>query len=87
MAQLGERPRDRELLRRVVSGFGAPEKMARARWVVAEAEVALATRDLRGSPRTPADASATSSRYPLDTTRAATASSAFCRRPASRPDR
>src|SRR5690606_7852791 len=31
-------------------GFGAHEELARARCVVAEAEVALATRDLGGSP-------------------------------------
>src|SRR6267378_1167373 len=52
MAQLGEHPRARELLRRAARGFGAHEELARARCVVAEAEVALAMRDLRGSPRT-----------------------------------
>lgn len=51
MAQLGEHRRARELLRRAARGFGAHEEMARARCVVAEAEVALAMRDLRGSPR------------------------------------
>ncbi len=59
MAQLGEYPRARELLRRAVRGFGAHEALARARCVVAEAEVALAMRDLRGSPRTLAAAAAT----------------------------
>src|SRR5947207_11007727 len=59
MAQLGEHPRARELLRRAARGFGAHEDLARARCVVAEAEVALAMRDLRGSPRTLAAASAT----------------------------
>jgi len=59
MAQLGEHRRARELLRRAARGFGAHEELARARCVVAEAEVALAMRDLRGSPRTLADASAT----------------------------
>ena len=59
MAQLGEYPRARELLRRAARGFGAQEELARARCVVAEAEVALAMRDLRGSPRTLAAASAT----------------------------
>src|SRR5438552_6012237 len=59
MAQLGEHPRARELLRRAARGFGAHEDLARARCVVAEAEVALAMRDLRGSPRTLAVASAT----------------------------
>jgi hypothetical protein len=52
MAQLGEHPRARELLRRAARGFGAHEQVARARCVVAEAEVALAMRDLRGSTRT-----------------------------------
>src|SRR5258705_7782144 len=58
MAQLGEHPRARELLRRAARGFGAHEELARARCVVAEAEGALAMRDLRGSPRTLAAASA-----------------------------
>ncbi|MGH8082881.1 MAG: helix-turn-helix domain-containing protein, partial [Lysobacter sp.] len=40
MAQLGEYPRSRELLRRAARGFGAREELARARCVVAEAEVA-----------------------------------------------
>ena len=56
MAQLGEYPRARELLRRAARGFGAREELARARCVVAEAEVALAMRDLGGSPRALADA-------------------------------
>src|SRR5271156_1681085 len=51
MAQLGEHPRARDLLRRAARGFGVHEALARARCVVAEAEVALAMRDLRGSPR------------------------------------
>jgi hypothetical protein len=59
MAQLGEHSRARELLRRAARGFGAHEELARARCVVAEAEVALAMRDLRGSPRTLAAASTT----------------------------
>ena len=59
MAQLGEHPRARELLRRAARGFGAHEELSRARCVVAEAEVALAMRDLRGSPRALATASAT----------------------------
>ncbi len=48
MAQLGEHPRARELLRLAARGFGAREELARARCVVAEAEVALAMRDLSG---------------------------------------
>ncbi|MBI3897617.1 MAG: helix-turn-helix domain-containing protein [Gammaproteobacteria bacterium] len=59
MAQLGEYSRARELLRRAARGFGAHEELARARCVVAEAEVALAMRDLRGSPGTLAAASVT----------------------------
>ncbi len=59
MAQLGEHPRARELLRRAARGFGAHEALARARCVVAEAEVALAMRDLGGSPRALTAASAT----------------------------
>ena len=59
MAQLGEYPRARELLRRAARGFGAHEELAHARCVVAEAEVALAMRDLSGSPRALAAAVAT----------------------------
>src|SRR4051795_2860747 len=53
MAQLGEHARARELLRRAARGFNTHEELARARCVVAEAEVALAMRDLGGSPRPP----------------------------------
>lgn len=59
MAQLGEHPRARELLRRAARGFGAHEPLARARCVVAEAEVALAMRDLGGSPQALVAAAAT----------------------------
>src|SRR4029077_19167526 len=59
MAQLGEHPRARELLRRAARGFGGHEEHSRARCVVAEAEVALAMRDLGGSPRALATATAT----------------------------
>ena len=58
MAQLGEHTRARELLRRAGRGFGAHETVARARCVVAEAEVALAMRDLGGSTRPLAAATA-----------------------------
>ncbi|MGN8003408.1 helix-turn-helix domain-containing protein [Acidovorax sp. 22279] len=51
MAQLGEHPRARDLLRQAARAFGTHEAQARARCVVAEAEVALAMRDLGGSPR------------------------------------
>lgn len=59
MAQLGEHPRARELLRRAARGFGAREPLSRARCVVAEAEVALAMRDLDATPRTLENAVAT----------------------------
>ncbi|QSQ21872.1 helix-turn-helix domain-containing protein [Pyxidicoccus parkwayensis] len=51
MAQLGEHARARELFRRAARGFGPSEDLARARCRVAEAEVALAVRDLTASPR------------------------------------
>ncbi|CAN5514073.1 hypothetical protein BH09PSE5_BH09PSE5_22110 [soil metagenome] len=59
MAQLGEHPRARELLNRAARAFGTHEERARARCIVAEAEVALAMRDLSGSPRSLAVAAAT----------------------------
>src|SRR6218665_3775420 len=59
MAQLGDHPRPRELLRCAPRGFGAHEELARARCVVAEAEVALAMRDLGAPPRALAAAIAT----------------------------
>ena len=46
MAQLGDLARARDLVRRAARGFGAKEKLARARCIVAEAEIALAARDL-----------------------------------------
>jgi len=46
MAQLGDLDRARMLLRRAARAFGAREAVARARCVVAEAEIALVTRDL-----------------------------------------
>jgi hypothetical protein len=46
MAQLGDLARARALLRSAARAFGAKEAVARARCVVAEAEVALAARDL-----------------------------------------
>ena len=58
MAQLGDYPRSRELLKRAARAFGSHEELARARCVVAEAEVALAMRDFAGSPRALAAASA-----------------------------
>jgi hypothetical protein len=49
MAQLGELDRARQLLRRAARVFGAKDPVARARCVVAEAEVALANRELSRS--------------------------------------
>jgi len=46
MAQLGDLPRAKALLRSAARAFGPREAVARARCVVAEAEVALASRDL-----------------------------------------
>jgi len=46
MAQLGDLARAKALLRRAARAFGSRETVARARCVVAEAEVALASRDL-----------------------------------------
>jgi DNA-binding winged helix-turn-helix (wHTH) protein len=46
MAQLGDFGRAKELLRRAVRAFSPKESVARARCVVAEAEIALASRDL-----------------------------------------
>ena len=46
MAQLGDLARAKILLRRAARAFGTKEAVARARCVVAEAEVALASRDL-----------------------------------------
>ena len=59
MAQLGDLARAKALLRRAARKFGAREAVARARCVVAEAEIALASRDLGWPAKT------------LDTARAA----------------
>jgi hypothetical protein len=59
MAQLGDFPKARALLRAAVRGFGAREPLARARCVVAQAEVALASRDLAFPAKTLAAARAT----------------------------
>lgn len=56
MARLGDFVRARELLRQAARGFGSHEELARARCVVAEAEVALAMRDLASAPRVLASA-------------------------------
>ena len=59
MAQLGEFDRARALLRRAARTFGPREAVARARCVVAEAEVALVSRDLGWSTTALAEARAT----------------------------
>lgn len=51
MAQLGELARARTLLRRAAAAFLPSESLERARTVVAQAEVALALRDLSGAAR------------------------------------
>jgi hypothetical protein len=51
MAQLGDLERARLLLRKAARAFGSKQLMSQARCVVAEAEVALAVRDLDWSAR------------------------------------
>jgi len=46
MAQLGDLARAKDLLRRAARAFGPKEAVARARCIVAEAEIALVSRDL-----------------------------------------
>ncbi len=52
MAQLGDLVRAKALLRRAARAFGPREAVARARCVVAEAEIALVSRDLRWPSKT-----------------------------------
>src|SRR6201995_5446817 len=51
MAQLGDFARGKELLRNAARAFGPKESVARARCVVAEAEIALVSRDLGWSAK------------------------------------
>jgi len=51
MAQLGDLDRAKALIRSAARAFGAREIVARARCVVAEAEIALVSRDLGFSPK------------------------------------
>jgi len=51
MAQLGDLTRAKALLRSAARAFGPKEAVARARCVVAEAEIALASRDLGWPPK------------------------------------
>jgi len=52
MAQLGDLPRAKTLLRSAARAFGPKEALARARCVVAEAEIALASRELAWPAKT-----------------------------------
>src|SRR5215471_16539166 len=56
MAQLGELAKAKDLLRRAARSFGPRERVERARCVTAEAEVALAARDLAWPARALDDA-------------------------------
>src|SRR5215831_4666303 len=51
MAQLGDLDRAKVLLRRAARAFGPREPLSRARCIVAEAEIALVSRDLGWSAR------------------------------------
>lgn len=59
MAQLGDFDRAKTLLHRAARAFGSGESLARARCVVAEAEIALASRDLAWPAKALASARAT----------------------------
>src|SRR5712671_4024461 len=59
MAQLGDLNRAKALVRRAARAFGPREALARARCVVAEAEIALVSRDLTWPAKALAAASAT----------------------------
>src|SRR5216683_2874229 len=59
MAQLGDLDRAKALVRRAARAFGPREAVARAKCVVAEAEIALASRDLAWPTKPLAAASAT----------------------------
>ncbi|MGB3025645.1 MAG: helix-turn-helix domain-containing protein, partial [Paradevosia shaoguanensis] len=59
MAQLGDLDRAKTLLKSAARAFGPREAMARARCVLAEAEIALVSRDLAWSEKALASARAT----------------------------
>ena len=63
MAQLGDLDRAKTLLRRAARAFGPKEALARARCVVAEAEIALVSRDLGWPAKTLDAARATLERH------------------------
>src|SRR5687767_5195498 len=50
MAQIGDFTRAKDLVRKAARAFGAREAVARARCIVAEAELSLAARDLGWPP-------------------------------------
>jgi hypothetical protein len=52
MAQLGDFARAKDLVKRAARAFGAKEPVARARCIVAEAEIALVSRDLNWPTKT-----------------------------------
>src|SRR5262249_33670061 len=63
MAQLGDYARAKVLLQSAARAFGSRETVARARCVVAEAEIALVSRDLGWSPQALGAARATLERH------------------------
>jgi len=63
MARLGDLARAKLLLRSAARAFGAKEPVARARCIVAEAEIALAARELGFPAKTLESARATLERY------------------------
>ncbi|OKO68358.1 DNA-binding protein, partial [Bradyrhizobium sp. AS23.2] len=63
MAQLGDLAKAKTLLRSAARAFGPREAVARARCVVAEAEIALVSRDLNWPAKTLAGARATLERH------------------------
>src|SRR5579863_3411428 len=63
MAQLGDLVRARALLRRAARAFDSKEAVARARCIVAEAEIALVSRDLGFSAKSLDAAQATLKRH------------------------
>jgi hypothetical protein len=63
MAQLGDLDRAKALVRSAARAFGPTESVARARCVVAEAEIALAARDLGWPPKALAAARTTLERH------------------------
>src|SRR6202167_6769073 len=63
MAQLGDLVRAKALLRKAAGAFGPKESLARARCIVAEAEIALVSRDLSFSGKALDAARATLERH------------------------